>query len=326
MTEKDRRNVPDPTKGRDRGRVLLISDEQSLLQVDALESIGVQVVGVSTGAAALVSLQRSRPHVVVASAKRKGLTDAELARALGQNHDNLPLVLTGSESSTLERRRSAFELGAFDYFQLPAELDLLKDRVRQLVALRLRIERLKADADLDPLTGLANRRRFRKALTKEIERWRRYGVPCALLSLDIDYLKAINDRYGHTAGDAAIQHVGHLLETVSRDTDTAARLGGEEFALLLGGIEAEKALAAAERLRIVIAERHVEGIGQVTVSIGVAACPAHANSDRSLYAASDRALYVAKNEGRNRVAVAPVNTASRELSQITNDLHQKTSR
>jgi diguanylate cyclase (GGDEF)-like protein len=77
---------------------------------------------------------------------------------------------------------------------------------------------------------------------------------------------------------------------------------------------------------MVIAERHVEGIGQVTVSIGVAACPTHATSDRSLYAASDRALYVAKNEGRNRVAVAPVNTASRELNQITDALHQKTTR
>ena len=132
-----------------------------------------------------------------------------------------------------------------------------------------------------------------------------------MLSLDIDHLKAINDTYGHTAGDAAIQHVAHVLENVSRDTDTAARLGGEEFALLLGGIGADKALAAAERLRIVIAERHVEGVGHVTVSIGVAACPAHADSDRSLYAASDRALYVAKNEGRNRVAAAPLQKVTR---------------
>ncbi|HEY6119082.1 MAG TPA: diguanylate cyclase [Pyrinomonadaceae bacterium] len=310
MTKKERRNVPDPTAGRERGRILVISDEPSAIPVQALESIGIEVVGVSRGAGALVSLQRSRPHVVVARVNRKGLSDAELARTLAQSHDNLPLVIIGDEASSVERRRATLELGAFDYFELPAELELLKQRLKQLVSLRIRIERLKADADLDPLTGLANRRRFRKALVSEIERWRRYGVPCALLSLDIDHLKAINDKFGHTAGDAAIQHVGHLLDSVSRDTDTAARLGGEEFALLLGGITAEKALAAAERLRIVIGERQVEGVGQVTVSIGVAACPAHADSDRSLYAASDRALYVAKNEGRNRVAAAPFQTAT----------------
>ncbi|HZE71276.1 MAG TPA: GGDEF domain-containing response regulator [Pyrinomonadaceae bacterium] len=311
MTEKERRSVPDPTIGRDRGRVLVISDDVSAIYVEAFESIGVEVVGVTTGAGALVSIQRSRPHVVVASVTRKGLSDSELARTLGKNQDSLPLIIIGADSANVDRRRAALELGAFDYFQLPDEISLLKERVKQLVELRIRIERLKADADLDPLTGLANRRRFRKALNGEIERWRRYNSPCALLSLDIDHLKAINDTYGHTAGDAAIQHVAHVLENVSRDTDTAARLGGEEFALLLGGIGADKALAAAERLRIVIAERHVEGVGHVTVSIGVAACPAHADSDRSLYAASDRALYVAKNEGRNRVAAAPLQKVTR---------------
>ena len=310
MAIRERRKGPDLPNSRERGRVLVISDENSPPFIPALEAIGVDVVGVSSGAAALVSLQKARPHVVVASLARRGLSESELARTLFQVHDNLPLVLAGGEPASIDRRRSALELGAWDYFQLPGELTLLTGRVQQLVALRVKIERLKADADLDPLTGLANRRRFRKALVSEVERWRRYGVPCALLSLDIDHLKAINDKFGHTAGDAAIQHVGHLLQTVSRDTDTAARLGGEEFALLLAGIAEDKALAAAERLRRVVAQGQVDGVGQVTVSIGVAACPAHANSDRSLYAASDRALYVAKNQGRNRVAIAPLRAAA----------------
>jgi len=310
MTEKERRNVPNPTAGRERGRLLIISDEPSALKVGVFEPTGIEVVGVSSGRAALVSLQRTRPHVVVARLNRKGVSDAELARTLALSHDNLPLIIVGEELTSSERRQAALEMGAFDYFQLPAELELLKQRVKQLASLRIRIERLKADADLDPLTGLANRRRFRKALVSQIERWRRYSVPCALLSLDIDHLKAINDKFGHTAGDSAIQHVGHLLESASRDTDTAARLGGEEFALLLDGITADKAFAAAERLRMIISEKHVEGVGQVTVSIGVAACPAHADSDRTLYAASDRALYVAKNEGRNRVAAAPIHIAT----------------
>jgi diguanylate cyclase (GGDEF)-like protein len=96
------------------------------------------------------------------------------------------------------------------------------------------------------------------------------------------------------------------LTKVSRDNDTAARLGGEEFALLLAGIDAEKAATAAERLREVLKKEQVDEVGPVTVSIGVAACPASANSERSLYSASDRALYVAKNAGRDRVEFAPL--------------------
>jgi diguanylate cyclase (GGDEF)-like protein len=165
---------------------------------------------------------------------------------------------------------------------------------------------LRSEADLDALTGLANRRRFRTALNREVERWRRYSVPCALLLLDIDYMKAINDRFGHPTGDLVIRHIANVLSGVSRDNDTAARLGGEEFALLLANISSEKGVQAAERLRAALAEQALEGVGAITVSIGVAGCPANATSDRALYAASDRALYVAKNEGRNRVAVAPL--------------------
>jgi diguanylate cyclase (GGDEF)-like protein len=100
--------------------------------------------------------------------------------------------------------------------------------------------------------------------------------------------------------------VAQTLSDVSRDNDTAARLGGEEFALLLACIDVEKAGAAAERLREVISRRPVEGVGHVTVSIGVAGCPASGTDERTLYAASDEALYVAKNGGRNRIAIAPL--------------------
>jgi diguanylate cyclase (GGDEF)-like protein len=91
---------------------------------------------------------------------------------------------------------------------------------------------------------------------------------------------------------------------LSRDNDTAARLGGEEFALLLAGVDNEKALAAAERLRHVVCAVPVEDVGTVTISLGVAACPSHAHTERTLYAVSDAALYSAKREGRNRTAVA----------------------
>lgn len=290
---------------RSRGRVLLIADDDQTRFVEAVTACGINVVGVANGAAALVSLQRSRPHLVVANPAARGLRIRELARTLAQPDDGIPLVLAGSQPATLEVRHAALLEGAFDYFELPLELELLIERTRQLVALRQKIDRLRADADLDSLTGLANRRRFRVALAREVERWRRYRVPCALLMLDIDHLKRINDQFGHPAGDVVIRQIAQTLKEVSRDNDTAARLGGEEFALLLAGVDLERAASAAERLRAVLSSRRVDGVGTVTVSIGVASCPDNATSERTLYSASDSALYVSKNSGRNRVSIAP---------------------
>lgn len=293
-------------ESRERGRVLIVTDEPKVPWRKALESEGYEIVDVAAGTAALVSLRRARPHLVIASIGGKGLSTAELVRMLSQTDEGVPLLLFGSDALTSQLREAALTIGAFDYFQLPAELDSLILRVTQVVTMRKTIERLRSEADLDHLTGLANRRRFRVALNREVERWRRYGVPCALLLLDIDHMKAINDRYGHPAGDSVIRQIANVLTRVLRDNDTAARLGGEEFALLLASIDGDKAATAAERLRAILAEQNIPEVGNFTVSIGVAACPAHANSERTLYAASDQALYVAKNEGRNRLAVAPL--------------------
>ena len=305
MKTKPQREKLRNRPARDQRRVLLITDEPLVPFQAELEAAELQVVGVSAAIAAPISLRRSRPQIVIASTPIKGMSTRELARMLGQPPDSVPLILIGDQPSTLERRQEAMSTGAFDYFQIPAEAGLLILSATRLVTLRQTMDRLRGEADLDHLTGLANRRRFRVALSREVERWRRYGAPCALLLLDIDYMKSINDTYGHPAGDLVIREIADTLIRVSRDNDTAARLGGEEFALLFAGIDDTKAVLAANRLRAILAEQPIEGVGNITVSIGVAACPAHADSERTLYAASDGALYVAKNEGRNRVAVAP---------------------
>jgi len=305
MTARAEKKHNAKASDRSRGRVLLITDEEQLEFVEALGVRGIDVVGVSHGAAALVSLQRSRPHLVVADVAARGLRMRELGKMLAQSEDGIPLVLVGSEQATLSARRAALLNGAFDYFEYPAEIELLIERTQQLVLLRQKIDQLRADADLDSLTGLANRRRFRVALTREVERWRRYRIPCALMMVDIDHLKQINDKFGHPAGDIVIRQIAQTLKEVSRDNDTAARLGGEEFALLLAGVDLDRAAAAANRLRAVLNSKRVEGVGAVTVSIGVAGCPENATSERTLYSASDRALYVSKNSGRDRVSVAP---------------------
>ncbi len=300
---KDRRFIE--TESRQRGRVLLITEQTAPAEADALSALGLDVVGVASGTRAMIALQRSRPHVAIASTDLRSVSAADLIRMFSQTQERTPLVLIGPEPATTDRRLSALAMGLADYFQTPQEIALLQERTKQLVVQAQAMERLRGEADLDSLSGLANRRRFRLALNREVERWRRYGLPCALLLLDIDLMKAINDTHGHTAGDVVICRIADTLVAASRDNDTPARVGGEEFALLLAGVSAEKAQVAAERLRMIISALPIPGVGTVTVSIGVAVCPEHANSERRLYAASDAALYVAKNEGRNRVAMAP---------------------
>ncbi|MDQ3651111.1 MAG: GGDEF domain-containing response regulator [Acidobacteriota bacterium] len=292
------------SSARDQGRILLITDDPTLdLGGAELERAGFTVVGVTGGAKALVAIQRSRPHLVVAAVELKKISAGELALLLGQTQDGIPLLLVGSGGATLELRRDAFTFGAFDYFELPAERELFTARVAHLIAIKQSMDNLRVEAERDFLTGLSNRRRFRLALSHEVERWRRYDVACSLLLIDIDNLKTINDTFGHPAGDVVICHAANAITQSTRGNDTAARLGGEEFALLLAGADSAKAVLAAERLRRSIATKAIDGVGNVTVSIGVAACPTHANSERALYAASDVALYQAKSSGRNQVAV-----------------------
>ncbi|HJQ31147.1 MAG TPA: diguanylate cyclase [Pyrinomonadaceae bacterium] len=305
MTATARINDGRTPTTRDQGRILLVSDDPSVSRHAAgLEAAGFAVVGVAGGARALVALQRTRPHVVVADVNLKGIRATEMARMLSEAQDAVPVILAGGAESTIERRAEAMAAGASDYFRLPEELSLLTARAHQLVAHTLVVDRLRAEADRDYLTGLANRRRFRKALGNEVERWRRYDISCALLLLDIDHMKRINDTYGHPAGDRVIRAVAEVLGEFSRNNDTAARLGGEEFALLLAGVRADKAFAAAERVRLAVAARTLEEVGAVTVSIGVAACPENARSERELFGTSDAALYRAKQEGRNRAVLA----------------------
>jgi diguanylate cyclase (GGDEF)-like protein len=286
--------------------VLVVTDEpQRAASLDALVRAGLAVVGVASGAAAIVALRKSRPHVVIADTNLRGIGADELTRHVAREQEGVPLILFGDAEATPERRHATLAAGAFDYFRLPAELPLLLARTEQLVKLKREMDRLRAEADRDYLTGLANRRRFRTALGHELERWRRYHVSCSLLLVDIDFLKRVNDTHGHSAGDSVIRHVAAALKELSRDNDTAARLGGEEFALLLAGATEPSAVAAAERLREAVSAHEVENIGVCTVSIGVASCPAHAISERTLYAAADAALYRAKGGGRNCSTLAP---------------------
>ena len=159
---------------------------------------------------------------------------------------------------------------------------------------------LEALAGTDPLTGLLNRRAFEERLRDEVARARRYGTPLALLLIDVDGFKAINDRRGHHAGDEALQSIGRSLRAGSRTTDVTGRWGGDEFVCLAPEARRAEALDLAERFRIAVG---AAGSG-LTVSIGVATADHGTPPAQSLEEVADAAMYEAKRRGGNRVVLA----------------------
>jgi two-component system cell cycle response regulator len=154
-------------------------------------------------------------------------------------------------------------------------------------------------AETDGLTGLANRRTFETTLERELSRAARSGEPVTLVMVDVDHFKALNDKFGHQAGDDVLKLVAGALASTCRDFDTPARYGGEEFAVVLPSCSSAESLVVAERLRRSIAE--IEAVAPVTASAGVATFPAHAADPEGLIKAADEALYESKRTGRNRV-------------------------
>lgn len=156
----------------------------------------------------------------------------------------------------------------------------------------------------DHLTGVANRRAFFDAAELELTRNRRQPRPTSLILLDADHFKRINDRHGHPGGDAVLRQLGQLLTSTFRQVDVVARVGGEEFAVLLPSCGLEDALSVAERLRAQVARQSLGFDGahiEYTISAGVAACEGESLDLETLMKRADQALYAAKAGGRNRV-------------------------
>jgi diguanylate cyclase (GGDEF)-like protein len=237
------------------------------------------------------------------------LSDAMLAIADGKFDTKMPpegadelgrlgSALAKFRSTALQAERREFELRALNV-RAEESLSALKTAQNDLVR----------QARTDFLTGLANRQSFMESAQREWERAQHGDEPIALLMLDLDHFKRINDRYGHSAGDKALQAVACVCAEALRPTDLVGRVGGEEFAALLPGAALQGGMDAAERIRAAVSAKAVQTdggrIAHLTISIGVAV---KSGSDESLaeaLARADAALYSAKQAGRNRVGVPP---------------------
>ncbi len=175
-----------------------------------------------------------------------------------------------------------------------------------LVAILVRVNRLQEDALYDTITGLRNHRYFQVRLREEIQRTDRNGRPTALLMIDLDNFKKVNDRFGHAVGDYVLRQVARVLTSNARASDLVFRYGGEELTVILPETPLVEAARVAERLREAVEKRNDKPGPAVTISLGVASYPEATDSSDALIVAADAAMYAAKHAGKNCVRVAPV--------------------
>jgi len=296
--------------------ILIVDDDPGAVQVLAcmLGDLG-EVFVATDGQEALCLTASQHPDLVLLDADMPGLNGFVVCAALKADPDlaDIPVVfVTAHQSADCEV--SGFDVGAADYITKPVVAELVRARVRTQLKIKRLSDELRRLATEDPLTGLANRRRFDALIRRELALAQRSGQPLALMMVDIDQFKAYNDHYGHPAGDGCLRAVaGAVARACQRPTDLVARIGGEEFAVLLAQTSLTAAATVAGRILDAVAALDLphHGIGaraRVSVSVGVgvvslagaAAVPDLARTMDTLLASADASLYEAKRSGRNR--------------------------
>ena len=213
----------------------------------------------------------------------------------------LPLRARGRTLGVVTLLRPADDAYSADELEL---LGLLGDELAVAIQNARDYREKLEQAIRDPLTGLYNRRFLHEALEKEIHRAKRYEAPVSIVMFDIDNFKDVNDTFGHAAGDDVLREVGQIVERLIRPMDSFARVGGEEFALLLPQTAQLDAVLIAERIRAAIGRETILPQRRITVSGGVASCPEDTTDRDELHRKADAALYWCKRNGKDMCAVA----------------------
>jgi two-component system, cell cycle response regulator len=302
------------------GAVLVVDDDEAarLLICRALSRARIRCVEAANGEQALEALN-AHPEAydaVVLDVMMPGIDGFEVVRRLKgtRSTSHIRIIMVTASATTDEEIVRGVEFGAVDYITKPYSPAVLVAKVRAAcersrAESQLRGELLFAEhhAMVDPLTGLFNRRHFETRMQEASSYAKRHDDPFAVAMLDLDHFKAVNDTYGHQAGDAALIHFATAVREVLRGgEDVAFRYGGEEFVLLLRSCDAALAVDVAERLR-----KHLRAnpftfpggiVHPIAFSAGVAAALARENfASEELVSRADAALYRAKKAGRDRI-------------------------
>jgi len=303
-------------------RILVVDDHEDNIELlrARLEARGYEVEGANDGQAALDAVRRVCPDLILLDVMMPKMDGIEVVRRLKANAELpfIPVIMQTALDST-ENKVEGLDAGADDYITKPINFAELEARVNSLLrikALQTDLaarerelselnDRLRLISLTDGLTEVENRRSLELHLHEMWQHSMRLHEPIALIICDIDKFKAVNDNYGHQAGDSVLKEFAQLLKSEAREIDRVGRYGGEEFLLILSGTVLDAAVTFAERLREKV-EGHTfsyaGGTLRRTMSCGVAAAPHPKVKDQeALLRASDDALYVAKETGRNRV-------------------------
>ena len=295
--------------------LILVAEDSLVVRAvvrDQLEEQGYEVIEAVDGEAALAQAIAGRPDAILLDIEMPGLDGYQVLARLKADVElaDIPVVFLTGRTGTADMVEG-LRAGAHDYLRKPFEPAELMARIAGAVRIkRLQDELRLRNADLDRLsridglTGLYNRRHIDEQLRKETASASRHDQPLAILMLDIDHFKKVNDTHGHPGGDIVLVECARRLQSIARDDDVLGRWGGEEFIIIAPQTDLDGALALGERVRAAIAENPIDLSDQkiaITVSVG---CAAAIEPVKSLVAKADSALYRSKAEGRNRVTSA----------------------
>ncbi|MET0106644.1 MAG: diguanylate cyclase [Sedimenticola sp.] len=288
------------------GGVLIVDDvsENVRLLSILLESAGYRVRGTTSGKNALKVCTKEQPELILLDIRMPGMDGFEVCRQLKMEEQtqDIPVIFISALGSS-EDKDAGFDAGAVDYITKPFRSNEVLARVGVHYQNQLLQRKLVHLATIDPLTGLFNRRAFTERLQEQIRIAQRYDTPCSLIMFDLDHFKHINDTHGHDVGDQVLEKVASLVKQQLRESDYAARWGGEEFVVLCPNTSMQEAALLGERLRETIADNPIEPTGTITASFGVAVSST-GDTPQRLLARADEQLYRAKREGRNCVRIA----------------------
>ena len=297
-----------------RGKPLVLvveDDEDARMVLTELLRPRYDVDAVGDGETALKRAAELKPDLILLDLFLPGMDGFGALTGLRRNSKtaDTPVIFLSAQGDA-ETKSQGLSLGAADYLAKPFSEQELMARVDRTLKLTAQKEHYRALAQTDGLTGLPNFRSFHARLEEEVARATRYGHPLACAMVDLDGLKGINDKMGHAAGNRAIVALADAVREELRDTDFAARYGGDEFVVLLPQTNEPQAALFAERLRRRLIETSERAGLPVRGSIGVAAVSADEletpDASEDLLRRADEALYRAKRSGRDRVEVAHV--------------------
>jgi diguanylate cyclase (GGDEF)-like protein len=294
--------------------ILVVDDVPRNLQlvVEILDRAGYMTTFATGGKQALERLKNCQPDLLLLDLMMPEMSGLEVCERIRTESlaPDLPIIFL-TASNERDHLLQAFDKGAMDYINKPFYAPELLARVKTHLLLKQAQDELKeayqqleAIARLDPLTGLANRRAIAAFCEAEFARTHRYGDEFAVMMIDLDHFKQVNDQYGHHCGDECLKLIAQILRENLRETDRIGRFGGEEFVAILPATTLEQALILGERLRHQVVHLCPKLDNQtiyLSVSIGIASyCKSDSNMEDTLRRA-DNALYDAKAQGRNRV-------------------------